>query len=83
MEVLKNKANVNSQEMQILLDYSEALVAQAITELMQGYILPKPIAKACDFCPYRSICKIQCESTPSVRSDEWSIEIKDFGDIKW
>ncbi|MBR7090865.1 MAG: PD-(D/E)XK nuclease family protein, partial [Clostridia bacterium] len=81
--IQKNKANVTREEMQMLLDYSEALVTQAITELVDGYILAKPINKACDFCPYRSICRIQCNDTSSIRDDEWSVEIKDFGGIKW
>jgi ATP-dependent helicase/DNAse subunit B len=66
-----------------MLDYSEALVSKAISELVQGYIMPKPIAKACEFCAYRSVCKLKCKSTPSMRSDEFKIETEDFGGIKW
>ncbi len=53
--VLKGSV-VAKEDLQDYQDYAEKVSGQAIEELADGYIEPKPNEASCDFCQYRSIC---------------------------
>ncbi|MBP3431897.1 MAG: PD-(D/E)XK nuclease family protein [Clostridia bacterium] len=38
-------------------DYAKRISLQAVSEIRDGYIAPKPFAGECAFCPYISVCK--------------------------
>jgi len=40
-----------------LFDYANKISVQALTEIQQGYIKPKPFKESCEFCPFMAICK--------------------------
>lgn len=65
-----------------ILDYTNKLVVQAITEIASGYIAPKPLAKACEYCQYANICKINCASVQKERNSNYQIKINSFEDIE-
>ncbi|MGN1201497.1 MAG: PD-(D/E)XK nuclease family protein [Candidatus Caccovivens sp.] len=45
------------ENMQELFDYAQRLSTDAMLEIQNGYIKPKPFANECEFCPYFSICR--------------------------
>ncbi len=42
-------------------NYAKSISAQAVDEIMEGYIAPKPDAASCERCEYRSICQFNRE----------------------
>lgn len=43
-------------------DYATKVSENAIKEIKEGYILPKPLDGVCEYCPYISVCKFNKES---------------------
>ena len=43
-------------------NYAGSVSKQAIKEMEEGYIKPSPIAKACEYCKFNSICKHRKEN---------------------
>lgn len=69
-------------ELNQILNYTNKLVYQAICEIVSGYISPKPLTKACEYCKYQNICKINCANIQQERGTNYKVEIKTFKDIK-
>lgn len=69
-------------ELNHILNYTNKIVVKAITEIMHGYIAPKPLDGACEYCKYQNICKINCNDTLKERNKDYKVDIKSFEGIE-
>ena len=81
-EVTSGNKLCSNLQLNSVLDYTNDLVVRAITEIMQGYIAPKPLDGACQYCKYQNICKINCNDTVKERTKDYKVDIKSFEGIE-
>ena len=74
---IKNTGLYTMQEFDKLKKYSLDVISDAISEIDSGYIEPKPIDKACEYCDYGSICKSRGNAECKRYYKSVSMEAKD------
>ncbi|MBR1971723.1 MAG: PD-(D/E)XK nuclease family protein, partial [Clostridia bacterium] len=47
---------LSQTEFRSLLDYSNKIAQNAVSEMRKGYIKPIPFKESCEFCSYKAIC---------------------------
>lgn len=50
------KYGSTESDIQPLFDYAERVASLAVEEINTGYIQPKPLKNACEYCPYNAVC---------------------------
>ena len=81
-QVQNYKFYANSKQLEEMLNYSEKMITNAILELANGYISPKPIKSACEYCAYNNICRVACVNNKIERSDNFEVKVDSFGGLK-
>ena len=74
---IKNTGLYTKQEFNKLKKYSIDVIARAISEIDNGYIEPKPIDKACEYCEYGNICKSRGNMETKRHYKSVSLEAQD------
>ena len=79
--VQNSDRHANREQFEAMLEYSQKVITKAILELADGYITPKPIKGACEYCNYKNICRIACGEIRQERSDNYDIDVESFGGL--
>ena len=64
---------VAKEPLQIYEDYAKKIADKAVDEIQEGYIEPKPCEKACEYCPFLSICLYE-----NINGERKHVTIGDF-----
>ena len=54
-----------------LFDYALKISENAVKEMKEGYIEPKPLGEACTYCKFKSICKFNENAGRKQESKEF------------
>ena len=65
---------VAKEKLSVYEEYAQKIADNAVKEIENGYIAPKPNDNACSYCPYFSIC--QYEKINGIRKQSLTGEIK-------
>ena len=78
---LGNKLATDEQ-FDAILKYSNDVATNAVKEIFEGFIEPKPLDDVCEYCNYKHICKISCKENPQARTKGFDIQTKTFKEIE-
>lgn len=67
---LVRSKNVTEQELNNMLEYSLKMVQNAIEQILQGNIKLSPFEDACEFCKFKSICKVDTKNIHQRKADK-------------
>ena len=82
IKVNKSDWHLTLNQLNACLGYAKSVFAGALGEIMDGYIEAKPLAKECDWCVYKSICRLELkEGGNAERDKDFDVVVESFSEI--
>ena len=70
------------EQFKAMLGYSNKIATNAVKEIFDGFVEPKPLDGVCKYCAYKHICKISCKQNPQARATNYKVKIQSFKEIE-
>lgn len=81
LEMKEDKNAVSENELCAMINYSSKVFSKALFEILQGYIQPKPLESACEYCLAKPFCPNFKNEKPYIREENFDVTKKVFEEI--
>ncbi len=78
IELKKNSLGASDEQFKNLLEYAKCVLEGAINDIYDGEISPLFVGHACDYCPYKYICRKDVLASVKERASNFDVKIESF-----
>ena len=78
IELKKNSLGASDEQFKNLLEYAKCVLEGAINDIYDGEISPLFVGHACDYCPYKYICRKDVLAGVRERASNFDVKIESF-----
>lgn len=73
-----NRLGATEEQFNKLLKYAKCVLEGAVNDIYDGYIQPLFAGQACDYCPYKYICKKDVILSVKERNTDFKVDLDSF-----
>ncbi len=81
-EAREDELLVSQAQFNAMTEYSRAVLAKGVEEILDGFIEPKPLPRSCAFCSVRSFCPHYKKEFPDFRVDKFEVTKDSFLEVE-